>query len=68
MNQSSCYNPVTNFFLMGLRILREYPDGYHPCALDVDLAGVNIETECEDVNTVAIQYDDWIRELLDEHL
>ena len=35
--------------------------------LNDDLAGIEIDTECGDVNTVAIQYDDCLRKLLDKH-
>ena len=31
------------------------------------IAGIEIDTECGDVNTVAIQYDDCMRKLLDKH-
>ena len=64
-------------------MVREYPDGYHPDAPDgyhpdaldkynpdapdVDLVGVEIDTECKDVNTVAIQYDDCMTKLLDKY-
>ena len=35
--------------------------------LDANLTSIDIDTECGDVNTVAIQYDDCMRKLLDKH-
>ena len=46
-----------------VRALRRIND----VALNDDLAGIEIDTECGDVNTMAIQYDDCLRKLLDKH-
>ena len=46
-----------------VRALRRIND----VALNDDLAGIEIDTKCGDVNTVAIQYDDCLRKLLDKH-
>ena len=35
--------------------------------LDADLAGFIVDEECDDVNVVVTQYDDFLSELLDKH-
>ena len=59
----TCQRPHPARKQIQVRALRRIDD----VALNGDLAGIEIDTECGDVNTVAIQYDDCMRKLLDKH-
>ena len=59
----TCQRPHPARKQIQVRALRRIND----VALNGDLARIEIDTECGDVNTVAIQYDDCMRKLLDKH-
>ena len=59
----TCQRPHPARKQIQVRALRRIND----VALNGDLAGIEIDTECGDVNTVAIQYDDCMRKLLGKH-
>ena len=59
----TCQRPHPARKQIQVRALRRIND----VSLNDDLAGIEVDTECGDVNTVAIQYDDCMRKLLDKH-
>ena len=59
----TCQRPHPARKQIQVRALRRIND----VALNDDPAGIEVDTECGDVNTVAIQYDDCMRKLLDKH-
>ena len=58
-----CVRPHPTRKQVQVRALRRVKGG----KLDADLTSIDIDTECGDINTVAMQYDDCLRKLLDKH-